>query len=85
MQLEQASKIKQLQQQLAASEAELERINATLDRSAGERAKNEAELSACRDRVTKLRSELSVIGLDSGEYEHAQQSLRVTAMNGCDE
>lgn len=77
MQLEQASKIKQLRQQLAASEAELERINATLDRSAGERAKNEAELTACRDRVNKLRSELSSIGLDSGEYEHAQQSLRV--------
>lgn len=85
MQLEQASKIKQLQQQLGASESELERINATLDRSAGERAKNEAELSACRDRVTKLRSELSSIGLDSGEYEHAQQSLRVTELNESDE
>ena len=85
MQLEQANKIKQLQQQLAASESELERINAMLDRSAGERAKNEAELSACRDHVTKLRSELSSIGLDSGEYEHAQQSLRVTELNESDE
>ena len=48
-----------------------------LERNAGERAKNEAELTACRDRVNKLRSELSNIGLDNGEYEHTQQSLRV--------
>lgn len=77
MQLEQASKIKQLRQQLSASESELERMTAMLERNAGERAKNEAELTACRDRVNKLRSELSNIGLDNGEYEHTQQSLRV--------
>lgn len=77
MQLEQASKIKQLRQQLSASESELERMTAMLEQNAGERAKNEAELTACRDRVNKLRSELSNIGLDNGEYEHTQQSLRV--------
>lgn len=77
IQLEQGSRIKQLQQQLRTAEAELERVMGEIERSCAESARSSAELERCRERVNKLRSEVSGIGFDAGEYEHVQESLHV--------
>lgn len=77
IQLEQASRIKQLQQQLKTAESELERVMGEIERNHVESARSSAELERCRERVNKLRSEVSGVGFDGAEYEHVQESLRV--------
>ena len=75
--MEQASRIKQLQQQLKTAESELARVMGEIERNSVESAKSCAELERCRERVNKLRSDASSVGFDAAEYEHVQESLHV--------